>query len=140
MQCRSVGRPRFTPLSIVAMVIGFATFWPLGLIVLAYVLWGERLGWTSRVGAFVDGVRSGIQSGRFGPATGFRAPPFGSGNAAFDAYRARELERLEAERRRLEEEARAFDAYMASLRQARDQDEFERFKAARAKRHPDGTV
>ena len=36
-------RPSWTPLTIALMVIGFMIFWPLGLIMLAYILWGERV-------------------------------------------------------------------------------------------------
>ena len=36
-------RPAFTPLTIVLMVIGFIVAWPLGLLMLAYILWGERI-------------------------------------------------------------------------------------------------
>lgn len=133
MSSRTVVRSAFTPGSILVMVAGFIIAWPIGLAVLAYILWGERFGWRARLESFVDGVRSGVFASRFqgfpggGPYTG------GSGNAAFDAYRARELERLEAERRRLEAERREFEAYMANLRRARDQEEFDRFKADRAK-------
>ncbi|SLN71392.1 hypothetical protein ROJ8625_03724 [Roseivivax jejudonensis] len=42
------------------------------------------------------------------------------GNSAFDAYRDETLARLD-------EEAKAFDAYRARLREARDRDEFDRF-------------
>lgn len=139
MRCDPVIRPGFHPLSIGLMVLGFVVAWPLGLAMLAYMIWGDRMR------AFFDGVRSGYQRSRFaaemrGFGGSFSAGPFGStGNAAFDAYRAAELERLEAERRRLEEERREFEAYMAHLRRARDQEEFERFKAERAQRRSRGT-
>ena len=136
MRCNAVVRPGFNPLSIGLMVLGFVVAWPLGLAMLAYILWGDRMR------AFADGVRRGFQgfggpgfAGRFG---GFGSNGFGfsSGNAAFDAHRAAEFERLEAEYRRLEEERREFEAYMDHLRRARDQEEFERFKAERAARRP----
>jgi hypothetical protein len=50
-----------------------------------------------------------------------------SGNAAFDEYRAEQLRRLEEERRRLDEEIQAFHEYMATLRKAKDREEFDRF-------------
>jgi hypothetical protein len=134
MRADPVIRPGFHPLSIGLMVLGFVVAWPLGLAMLAYMIWGDRLQ------AFFEGVRDGYRRSRFaaemrrgfGPA-GFTASGFGTtGNAAFDAYRAAELERLEAERRRLDEERREFEAYMAHLRRARDQEEFDRFKAERA--------
>lgn len=32
-------RPAWTPLTILLMVLGFIMFWPLGLAMLAYILW-----------------------------------------------------------------------------------------------------
>lgn len=132
MHCRSVARSGFNPASIAVLVIAFLIAWPLGLIALAWILWGDRFDWSGRVRAFAEGLRDGFANGRWGASR----PDFGftTGNAAFDAYRARELERLEAERRRLDEERREFEAYMAHLRRARDQEEFDRFKAERARR------
>lgn len=134
MRCQAVVRPGFRPLSIVLMVIGFMIAWPLGLAMLAWMIWGDRLS------GFLDGLREGFVaagrrhgfSGRFSDFSG------STGNAAFDAWRAAELERLEAERRRLDEERREFEAYMAQLRRARDQEEFDRFKAERARRRGTG--
>ncbi len=136
MRADPVIRPGFHPLSIGLMVLGFVVAWPLGLAMLAYMIWGDRMQ------AFFAGVRNGYERSRFATemrrgfgTAGFTSGPFGStGNAAFDAYRAAELERLEAERRRLEEERREFEAYMTHLRRARDQEEFDRFKAERAAR------
>ncbi len=36
-------RPGWTPLTIALMVLGFVVFWPLGLAMLAYIIWGDRL-------------------------------------------------------------------------------------------------
>jgi hypothetical protein len=44
------------------------------------------------------------------------------------------LARLEEERRKLDEEQRAFGEYLAKLRKAKDQDEFDRFMAERVAR------
>ena len=114
--CATV-RPAWTPLNVTLMVLGFIIFWPLGLAMLAYILWGDRFR-----GEF-EGVKDHFSSiGRGHHATG---------NAAFDSYRARELERLEAERRRLDDERREFSEFLRNLRRAKDQDEFDRFMAER---------
>ncbi len=130
MRCNPVIRPGFHPMSIGLMVLGFVVAWPLGLAMLAWMLWGER------IAAFGEGLRDGYGRSRFAAdlRRGFAGAGFAgsSGNAAFDAWRAAELERLEAERRRLEDEAREFADYMAHLRRARDQEEFDRFKSERA--------
>lgn len=126
-------RPGWTPLSIALMVLGFIVFWPLGLAMLAYILWGDRLPEFRRQAreAGADFKRSfGCGSRRsYG---GFAS----SGNAAFDDYRAAELKRLDEERRRLDEERAAFEAYVRNLRRARDQEEFDRFRAERRTQRP----
>ena len=71
---------------------------------------------------------------------GFTAPHWSSprwsqtssGNAAFDAYKREQLDRLEAERRKLDDEQKAFAQHLEKLRRAKDQDEFDRFMAERA--------
>lgn len=144
MYNRSVVRTGFNPVSIFVMVIGFMIAWPLGLLVLAYILWGERFGWRDRLRSFGAGLRDGFAGSTFARETfrGGRSSGFGfsTGNTAFDAYRARELDRLEAERRRLDDERREFEAYMRDLRRARDQEEFDRFRAESARRRGGSTI
>ncbi|MFD1333202.1 DUF2852 domain-containing protein, partial [Methylopila musalis] len=58
-----------------------------------------------------------------------------TGNAAFDAWRAAELERLAAERRSVDEATAAFEAHLAAERGAfddvRQREAFERFMRER---------
>ncbi|RVA93005.1 DUF2852 domain-containing protein, partial [Mesorhizobium sp. M7A.F.Ca.CA.004.01.1.1] len=56
-----------------------------------------------------------------------------TGNVAFDDWREKELERLNEERRKLDEMLTQFDEYARELRRAKDQDEFDRFMANRNK-------
>jgi Protein of unknown function (DUF2852) len=124
-------RPAWTPLTIVLMVIGFIVFWPLGLAMLAYILWGDRIPEIRRHFEMNAETARRQWHGMCGPRSrhaGFTA----SGNAAFDDYRENELKRLEEERRKLDEELREFESYMRDLRRARDQEEFDRFKRQRA--------
>lgn len=125
-------RPAWTPLTIGLMVLGFIVFWPLGLAMLAYILWGDRIPEIRRHFE-VTGENARQWAGFCGPQSrrhGFRP----SGNAAFDDYRENEFKRLEEERRKLDEELREFESYMRDLRRARDQEEFDRFKSERAGR------
>ena len=55
----------------------------------------------------------------------------GSGNAAFDAYKREQMKRLDEERRKLEDEQKAFREFVEKVRRAKDQDEFDRFMADR---------
>jgi len=122
-------RPAFTPFTIVLMVILFMVAWPLGLLMLAYLLWGDRLSFD---GATTPGAkRSARSAGCFGWNGSARTQHQQSGNVAFDEYRRSELKRLEEERRRLDEERAEFEAYVQNLRRAKDQEEFDRFMAAR---------
>ncbi|NNC01144.1 DUF2852 domain-containing protein, partial [Corallococcus exiguus] len=50
-----------------------------------------------------------------------------------------ELQRLEEERRRLDEEARAFRSFVEELKRAKDRDEFDAFMAKRRNEKPGAT-
>ena len=102
---------------IAAMVLGFILFWPVGLAILAYMIWSKRM-------------FSGCSSRR--RANRDMTTPAPSGNAAFDAYRADTL-------RRLEEEQEAFAGFMERLRAARDRAEFEQFMADRSRRRDEAS-
>lgn len=124
-------RPSWTPLTIVLMVIGFIVFWPLGIVMLAYILWGQRV---PEIRRHFEGMKSEWQ-GAWGGCGSRRSYSFAqSGNAAFDDYRERELRRLDEERRKLEEERREFEGFVQNLRRARDQEEFDRFMRERNSR------
>lgn len=120
-------RPDWTPATIALMVLGFVVFWPLGFAMLAYILFGERLRDFKRdVNERADGVFAGC-----GRHRGRHRHSFSTGNVAFDDWRKAELERLEQERRKLDEMRAEFDSYVRELRRAKDQDEFDRFMRER---------
>jgi hypothetical protein len=122
---RYQSRGRWTALNIVLMIIGFALFWPLGLAMLAWIIWGDQ------IGAKAEEMKGHFRS------FSERAPRFRSaenfgfqgrtGNAAFDDYRAQELKRLEEERRKLEAMRADFEKFLGELRRVKDQEEFEGF-------------
>ena len=131
MNTTALIRPAWTPATIALMVIGFMVFWPLGLAMLAYIIWGDRLdGFKRDVNRATDGVFAGCRRASY-KAT--RAMARRTGNVAFDDWREKELERLDEERRKLDEMRDEFDAYARELRRAKDQDEFDRFMANRNK-------
>ncbi len=123
------GRPAW----IAVMVLGFILFWPIGLAILAYLLWSGRMGcgrhgemtrWQQRM---ADKWDRGVE--RFGrEARGFHS----SGNRAFDDYREETLQRLE-------EEQREFRAFLDRLRKAKDKEEFDQFMADRRSRPAGGS-
>ena len=130
-------KPAWTPATIGLMVLGFVVFWPLGLAMLAYILWGDRFEGLARDAK--DSWRGSPLKGAFDQMSN-TAGYARTGNVAFDDYRERELKRLEEERAKLDAMRADFDDFLRELRRARDQEEFDRFMAnrGRAKRNGDG--
>ena len=95
---------------IAAMVVSFILFWPIGLALLAYMIWSKRM--------FNSSCKSMNRSR-------VRHMSTSSGNAAFDAYKAETL-------RRLEDEQENFEAFLKRLRDAKDKAEFDQFMNDRA--------
>jgi len=119
---RTPSRGRWTALNIVLMVIGFAVFWPLGLAMLAWIIWADEI--AARAEGLKGNFRSFSERAQdFCGSDGFRR----SGNVAFDEYRTHELERLQEERRKLEAMRAEFEAFLAEFRRVKDQEEFDRF-------------
>jgi hypothetical protein len=125
-------RPDWTPATVALMVLGFMVFWPLGLAMLAYILFGEKFQNFKRdANQKVDGAFAWCRT------NGYSATAT-TGNVAFDDWRKAELERLDEERRRLDEMRADFDAYARELRRAKDQEEFDRFMRDRQQVKPAG--
>lgn len=140
---RSARPGAWRPLEVAAMVAGFALYWPLGIAVLLTKFWQKREGYAGDLFGFArDKAMAGIPGGWQTAARGAWTAPwqfggFGnrsSGNSAFDAWRAGELDRLEAERRKLVDAEREFGEHLDRLRRARDREEFDRFMAERRTR------
>ena len=128
------GRPAWIAL----MVLGFIVFWPIGLAILAYIIWSGRMGcsprygdmqqWRDRAAERWERKRERWERrmqrwGGPGGQGGF-AP---SGNRAFDEYRSEAL-------RKLEEEQAEFRAFLERLRMAKDRAEFDEFMNDRRNR------
>ncbi len=104
---------------IAAMVTGFIVFWPIGLALLAYMIWSKRMFSKScSTSRRHDRAREMYHDAR--------AAMRPSGNSAFDAYKAETL-------RRLEDEQRAFEEFLGRLRDAKDKAEFDAFMEDRAR-------
>lgn len=104
--------PGFHPGKLVAVLVGFAIFPPLGVVALIYFLWSSRrYGWGGHT--FAGGPR-----GRFGRRR------WSTGNQAFDEYSAKVINELRVERE-------AFAAHLAGERLKRDNADLEAFRAAR---------
>lgn len=124
-------KPAWTPATIAMMIIGFMVFWPLGMAMIAYILWGDRLdGFKNDVNRATDNVTNTFRS--CGKSAGFSNNSSRTGNAAFDDWREVEISRLEEARRKLEETRREFDDHLRELRRAKDEEEFNEFMNARS--------
>ncbi len=128
------------PVWIGLMVLGFIFWWPVGLAMLFFLMASGQLRcgsrqWSNQPGSYAQGQGSGPWGGwgwgRWcgGDRTSPNATQAGSGNRAFDDYRAETL-------RRLEEEQREFAAFLERLRVAKDKAEFDQFMTERRHRPP----
>ena len=137
---------------IVLMILGFVWWWPLGLLILGFLIMRRRFGywrfhsyagegpmlnWDRGVDRWdrkmvrlqekMERVRAKVDQVRsradwFAPTSASS-----SGNRAFDDYRAETLKRLE-------DEQREFKDFLARLRFAKDRAEFDQFMAAQNQR------
>jgi Protein of unknown function (DUF2852) len=143
------------PAWIVLMVLGFIVYWPIGLAILAYIIWSGRMGmWSGPMGCGRHGGRGDVEEWRqraidrvnrmaehwerrrarreerrqrWGGPPGHSGGMGETGNRAFDEYRAEAL-------RKLEEEAGEFRAFLERLRMARDRAEFDEYMKERRNR------
>jgi hypothetical protein len=108
---------------IAATVLAFIVAWPVGLGLLAYMIWSKRMfGRSSCTPSASHWARMKDHHGHWGSHGAMRS----SGNAAFDSYKSETL-------RRLEEEQEAFEAFLQRLRDAKDKQEFDSFMEDRAR-------
>jgi hypothetical protein len=126
-----IGKPAWIAL----MVVSFILFWPIGLVVLGYLIGSGRMSCWMHQGSRQGGERWQARMERMQQRMQERAARWGgplwagnqpggpsSGNWAFDEYRAETL-------RRLEEEQRQFREFLDRLRHAKDKAEFDQFMA-----------
>ena len=141
---------------VVLMILGFIWWWPLGLIILGFLIarhkygywrrpmyvgngpmndwdchmdrWEERLDRKmARMQEKMERVRDRMERYRNRGGWGDWFGSSSSGNRAFDDYRTETLKRLE-------DEQREFKEFLARLRFAKDRAEFDQFMAARRQR------
>jgi Protein of unknown function (DUF2852) len=109
------------PGMVIATILGFLFWWPVGLAFLFFTLRSTRMGcygqdrWQNKMDRWQNKMeRRGFNFGGFGPPS--------SGNRAFDEYRVETLKRLE-------EEQAEFKDFLNRLRHAKDKEEFDQFMA-----------
>ena len=122
-----IGKPAWIALTVVSFIL----CWPIGLLLLGYLIgsgrmacWGHHRGgerWQRRMEQMQQRMQERAAQWCGPRAAAWSAGP-SSGNWAFDEYRAETL-------RRLEEEQRQFTEYLERLRRAKDKAEFDQFMA-----------
>jgi hypothetical protein len=106
-------------------ILGFVLWWPLGLTVLACLLWSGKMACCGLGrGNWRDDTDRALRDWRLQPRT--------SGNQAFDEYRTATLQRLE-------QEQCDFRDFLSRLRTAKDKAEFDQFMAERRTRREPST-
>jgi Protein of unknown function (DUF2852) len=132
-QLDDIGKPAWIALTIVSFIL----FWPLGLVLLGFLIGSGRMAcwahgsgdrWQRRMERMQRRMERMQGAAEQWGCGGYRAAS--SGNRAFDEYRAETL-------RRLEEEQREFMEFLNRLRHAKDKAEFDQFMAERGRR-PEG--
>lgn len=101
---------------IAVMVLGFVFFWPVGLALLAYMIWSKRMFSKHSHGHHHREFRHHMRA----QAHSMRSAARPSGNSAFDEYKAETLKRLM-------DEQEQFEAFLDRLRAAKDKQEFDQF-------------
>ena len=119
---------------VIATILGFLLWWPVGLAFLFFTLRSANMGcgshqdrWQNKMERMqhkMERMRDRMERGGF-PVGGFGPPS--SGNRAFDEYRMETL-------RRLEEEQTEFKDFLDRLRHAKDKEEFDQFMAQHRQR------
>jgi len=111
---------------VIATILGFLFWWPVGLAFLFFTLRSTKMGcwnhqdrWQNKMERMRNRMERGFGFGGFGPAS--------SGKRALDEYRMGTL-------RRLEDEQTAFRDFLDRLRQAKDKEEFDQFMAQHRRR------
>ncbi len=128
-QLDDIGKPAWIALTVVSFIL----FWPLGLVLLGFLIGSGRMAcwahgsgdrWQRRMERMQRRMeRMQAAAERWGGG-GYRTS---SGNHAFDEYRTETL-------RRLEEEQREFMQFLDRLRHAKDKVEFDQFMSERGRR------
>ena len=126
-----IGKPAWIGL----MVVSFILFWPLGLVILGYLVGSGRMAcwahgsgdrWQRRMERMQQRMERMQGAAERWSGRGYRNS---SGNRAFDEYRDETL-------RRLEEEQREFKQFLDRLRHAKDKAEFDEFMSERGHHRP----
>lgn len=112
------GKGKWTPINIAAMVLGFVVFWPIGLVLLFWILSGRD----------VQELPGAIRQKWSQYATGGSSHANGeSDNAVFNDYQQTQYDRIAEIKQEIKDRARRFREFRADAKRRADEDEFKQF-------------
>lgn len=114
--------PRWSGVNIAVMVLGFVMFWPVGLLILAWIMFGRDVrDLPAAIKARWDQVFGGNAL-----ETRFSG---GSDNIVFNEYQQTQYDRIAEIKNEIRERARRFRDFSMQAKRRADQEEFEHFMA-----------
>ena len=118
-------RGKWNCINIVAMVLGFMFFWPIGLLLLCWILSGRD------VRELPDSLQALWAKVRGGGAGRFdEVAPGVTDNAVFNEYQQTQYDRIRDIQAEIEARARRFAAFRADAVRRKEEEEFNRFMAS----------
>ncbi len=115
------GNANWSGSNIAAMVLGFIFFWPVGLVILYWIIKGRRV--QELPGAIRDLWSRTFGNGKMGRS-------FDSGNAVFNAYQQTQHDRIQEIRDEIRARADRFNEFRDEAKRRADEEEFNRFMAS----------
>ncbi len=113
------GRGNWSGLNIVAMVVGFVVFWPIGLFLLYWILKGRS------VKELPDSIRQQWSKFARGRADGGTA----NDNTVFNEFQQTQYDRIREIKDEIKERSRRFGEFRENAKRRADEEEFNRFMA-----------
>ena len=111
-------RGNWSGLNIAAMVVGFMVFWPIGLLILYWIIKGRS----------VKELPNGIREQYSRIVGGWRGNDVGpSGNVVFNEFQQTQYDRIREIKDEIKERSRRFTEFRANAKRRADEDEFNRF-------------
>lgn len=119
--CGRSSRAHWSGFNIAAMVLGFVIFWPIGLVVLGWILSGRNVqelpGAVRHLWSTVFDRNGDSQAGGFG-------------NSVFRDYQQTQYDRISEIKEEIKARSRRFSEFRSDAKRRADQEEFDRFMAS----------
>ncbi|MFK7857636.1 MAG: DUF2852 domain-containing protein [Granulosicoccus sp.] len=121
--CHIAPSHRWSGTNIAVMVLGFVMFWPLGLVILAWIMMGRDV-------RDLPGAIKGLWYQFFSGGSVESRFTAGSDNIVFNEYQQTQYDRISEIKNEIRERARRFKDFSMDAKRRADQDEFDRFMSS----------